>query len=265
MGQEAIDNALQNYYSALFDEDARLTTRSTQGRLEFERTQEIIRAATPAPARVLDVGGATGVHAAALARDGYDVTLIDPVPSQVAAAAAHGTFRASIGDARNLDLPDDSFDAVLIAGPLYHLIERPDRLQALREARRVCRPEGLVHAAAIPRFLAFAVAALQREVLDASPDAWLDLLRHGTPAPTVRFPAGHFHTAEELHEEMIAAGLTRVSVVGLEGPAGLALETTSNITETDYAAAKQLAHTFATTASVRDLSCHLLGTGHVRP
>ena len=31
-------------------------------------------------ARVLDVGGGTGVHAKWLAEDGYDVTLIDVVP-----------------------------------------------------------------------------------------------------------------------------------------------------------------------------------------
>ncbi len=89
--------------------------------MEFERTQEIVRAATPAPARLLDVGGATGIHAAALARDGYEVTLIDPVPAQVATARKYGTFEALVGDARTLDLTDGSFDAVLMAGPLYHL------------------------------------------------------------------------------------------------------------------------------------------------
>jgi len=119
--QARIDAAIQTYYEDLFDEDTRLTTRSAQGRLEFERTQEIVRAATPAPARLLDVGGATGIHAAALARDGYEVTLIDPVPAQVATARKYGTFEALVGDARTLDLTDGSFDAVLMAGPLYHL------------------------------------------------------------------------------------------------------------------------------------------------
>lgn len=140
MDQRRIYSAIQAFYSDAFDEDARLTTRSPQGRLEFERTQEIVRAAAPAPARVLDVGGATGVHAAALALSGYDVVLVDPVESQVAVAARIGTFAAVVGDARELDFPDDSFDAVLMAGPLYHLADRRDRLTALREARRVSGP-----------------------------------------------------------------------------------------------------------------------------
>lgn len=260
MEQVRIDAAIQTYYAGLFDEGSRLTTRSVQGRLEFERTQEIVRSATTAPARVLDVGGATGIHAAALASDGYEVVLIDPVEGQVATAAQHGTFAAHVGDARNLDFPDDSFDAVLMAGPLYHLADREDRLRALREARRVCRPGGPVHAAAIPRFMAIAIAALHWEVLNPPSEAWLDLLRHGMPTPG-RFPAGHFHTPEELQDELTEAGLRQVTVVGLEGSAGLALETIADIADEDYSAARQLARAFQDTPPIRNFSCHLLGTG----
>src|SRR5204862_5703302 len=78
--------------------------------------------------------------------------LVDPCPLHVAEARAtlrSGTAR--VGDARGLDEPDASFDAVLLLGPLYHLPERDDRLAALREARRVVRPGGQVFAAAISR------------------------------------------------------------------------------------------------------------------
>ena len=261
MDQADIDAALRTFYGELFDEGARLTTRSAQGRLEFERTRAVIRAATPPPARVLDVGGATGVHAAALARNGYDVLLLDPVESQVAAAAAHGTFAATLGDARHLDLPDDSFDVVLMAGPLYHLAEREDRLQALLEARRVCRPGGFVHAAAIPRLAALMVAAVHLGTFGSAVEAWLNLLQDGTPVPQARFPGGHFHTAQELHDEMTAAGLHVVTVIGLEGPAGFALETVEHVSEADFRAATRLAHTFESSPDMRDLSNHLLATG----
>ncbi len=260
--QARIDAAIQTYYEDLFDEDTRLTTRSAQGRLEFERTQEIVRAATPAPARLLDVGGATGIHAAALARDGYEVTLIDPVPGQVATARKYGTFEALVGDARTLDLTDGSFDAVLMAGPLYHLAARRDRVRALSEGRRVCRADGFVHAAAIPRMSAIAVAVLDWDVLNPAPEAVMDLIRHGDPAAG-RFPAGHFHTAEELHEELTDAGLRNVTVVGLEGPAGMALETVDDVSQEDFSAAKRLAFMFQSSPQIRDYSCHLLGTGQV--
>jgi len=236
MEQHRIDAAIQTFYGELFDEDARLTTRSAQGRFELERTQEIIRTATPAPARVLDVGGATGVHAAALPHCRATATTsssCDLVESQIAAARRIGTFEAVVGDARRLAFADDSFDVVLMAGPLYHLATREDRIQALSEARRVCRPGGFVHVAAIPRLSAFAAAALDPHLLDADLEAWLGLLRRGTPVPALRFPGGHFHTPEELYDEMTAAGIHNATVVGLEGPAGIALETTSEVGDAD--------------------------------
>ncbi|MEV0698474.1 class I SAM-dependent methyltransferase [Saccharopolyspora sp. NPDC050389] len=42
-------------------------------------------------------------------------------------------LRFSVGDARDLPFDDDGADAVLLLGPLYHLVEREDRVLALRE------------------------------------------------------------------------------------------------------------------------------------
>jgi hypothetical protein len=37
-------------------------------------------------------------------------------------AAGAAGIRTAVGDARGLDLPDASVDAVLLLGPLYHLV-----------------------------------------------------------------------------------------------------------------------------------------------
>ena len=74
-------------------------------------------------------------------------------------------WSATLGDARKLAFPDRSADAVLLLGPLYHLTERADRLAALREARRVLRPGGVVFAAAISRFASL-LDGLARDLLD---------------------------------------------------------------------------------------------------
>jgi SAM-dependent methyltransferase len=59
------------------------------GRLEALRTMELLRRWLPrAPAVVLDVGGGPGRYALELARAGYDVSLIDPVPLHVSQARA---------------------------------------------------------------------------------------------------------------------------------------------------------------------------------
>src|SRR5215468_5935028 len=101
---------IQRYY-ARGGERARLS--SGIGRLEFLRTWDILmRTLPPAPAQILDVGGATGVYAAPLAHLGYDVRVVDPVPGHVAAAVRRPGVTAAIGDARQLDELDASADAV---------------------------------------------------------------------------------------------------------------------------------------------------------
>src|SRR5665647_549568 len=123
------------FYQTRYLEDDRLRV-SPHGRLEFLRTQELLRRHLPKPpARVLDVGGATGVHASWLAEAGYAVHVVDLVPEHVQQAAALGDgVTAAVGDARALDEPDAAADVVLLLGPLYHLIDGDDRLTALREA-----------------------------------------------------------------------------------------------------------------------------------
>src|SRR5919201_700565 len=128
-------------------------------RLEAARTRELIeRHAPPAPADVLDVGGAAGAYALWLAERGYRVHLLDAVPRLVeearrrAARASRGLASCRVGDARALPAADESVALVLLLGPLYHLIDAGDRRRALLEARRVLRPGGVLVAAGISRW-----------------------------------------------------------------------------------------------------------------
>jgi ubiquinone/menaquinone biosynthesis C-methylase UbiE len=197
--------------------------------LELVRTQEVLRRHLPEPpARILDVGGGTGAHAPWLLDDGYGVHLVDLTPGHVDRALARlggSGLTAEVGDARHLRAADASYDAALVLGPLYHLHERADRVQALTEARRVVRPGGVVAAAAISRFastfdglvLGFLFdpefrAIARRDLVDG---------RHENPGDRPHwFTTAYFHRPEELADEMAAAGLQLVQVVGLEGLAG---------------------------------------------
>lgn len=261
--QADLDRRIQSYYGGLFDEDARLTTRSTTGRLELARVRELVGSRLAAGSRVADIGGGTGVHARWLIEAGHRVALLDPVPAQVAKAATIGT-EAVVGDARALPGQDATFDAALLFGPLYHLASADDRHRALQEATRVTRCGGLIAAAAIPRMVAFANNVLGTELPDRLPSALADLIIHGTfQFDQARFPAGHLHTGEELERELRAAGLTEVEVVGLEGPAGLALEVRGTTDDSLFEHALALARQVEAVPSIRDLSNHLLGIGLV--
>ncbi|MEV6414681.1 methyltransferase domain-containing protein [Kribbella sp. NPDC051718] len=255
--QGEIDSGIQQYYSSVFDEDARLTTRSAQSALEFVRVQELVGTRIAAGSRVLDIGGATGIHAKPLAAAGHHVTLVDPVEEQVVKARRHGTFQAEVGDARHLRFAADTFDVALLFGPLYHLRKADDRLQALKEAARVVVPGGWIFAAAIPRFIHHAAVSLGKTPPTPYPQAWINTLESGTPTPGGRFPAGHFHTAEELEGELQTAGLTDIELHAIEGSAGFALERLPN-DEALLQAALTLVRRTGHLPGIRDLTNHLM-------
>lgn len=264
MDQATTDAAIQRYYTHQFDEDARLTTRSAQSAVEFIRVQEIVSGYVGAGSHIIDIGGATGIHAAALASAGHRVVLVDPVESQVDQARRHGTFTAQVGDARHLEFGDNTFDAALLFGPLYHLRSRSDRDAALCEASRVVRHGGQVFVAAIPRLTRHALLTAGQPDLSPYPRELVALLEHGTPTPDGRFPAGHFHTAAGLEREMVAAGLVDVEVHAIEGAVGLALEHLPAGDPELLGAALTIARRTGHLRQVCDISNHVIGIGHVR-
>ena len=145
--------------------------------------------------------------------------LVDVVPEHVRAALEHGLVTAEVGDARRLTQADGSVDAVLLLGPLYHLVGRAERVAALVEARRVLRPGGVLLAAAIGRFMAVLDWA-QRGGLTADVAAKLvPVLSTGVHDPTLGFTDAFFHTAAQLQQEVADAGFANVGVLGIEGPA----------------------------------------------
>jgi ubiquinone/menaquinone biosynthesis C-methylase UbiE len=200
------------------------------GELERLRTRSILsRHLPPPPAVIFDVGGAAGVYAVPLAKRGYQVHLIDPVELHLqqarAFAAESGVALASIsqGDARHLDVPSSSADAALLLGPLYHLPERSDRLEALRESRRILKPGGILFAAAISCFASlidglargFFRDAEFRKIIAAD----LASGRHTNPTSQLAyFTTAYFHRPEDLAAEVREAGFDDVEVSAIEGP-----------------------------------------------
>jgi ubiquinone/menaquinone biosynthesis C-methylase UbiE len=197
-----------------------------RGRLELLRTQELLtRHLPPAPGTVLDVGGGPGVYAEWLAGLGYAVHLVDPVPRHLEQTLARGAeeVTAAVGDARALAEADASVDAVLLLGPLYHLTERRERVQALREAARVVRPGGLVAAAAISRFASLydglTLGFLASPGFAARAAHTLETGQHRNPTKNPDwFTTSYFHHPDDLVAEVADAGLTDVVRYGIEGP-----------------------------------------------
>ncbi|MER6242734.1 class I SAM-dependent methyltransferase [Streptomyces griseorubiginosus] len=213
-------------YYARGKEDARLRDGGAPaGRLEFWRTQDVLRRLLPpAPARVLDVGGGSGVHAEWLAQDGHQVQLVDPVPLHVEQAARLSAVTARLGDARELTEADASYDVVLLLGPLYHLTERADRVRALTEAERVVRPGGLVVAATINRYAQLHDLLREERYFTPSARAHTDAVLADGRHPYEEggfFTVAHFAQPDEVTGEFTEARLSVEGQYGVEGVAWL--------------------------------------------
>jgi SAM-dependent methyltransferase len=282
MAEDLQHRAMHEYYE-LGKEADRLST-SGAGRLEFERTQEIVlRHLPPPPATVADIGGGPGRYSLWLAGLGYRVVHRDIVPlhvDQVRAAAtpwpaedagaglrsAGLAIDSALGDARELDVADASVDAVLLLGPLYHLGQRADRVQALSEARRIVRPGGPVFAAAISRWATRLDVMLRLKVYEQVPEA-ADLM--GPLERTGVMPAlvpggfnGFTHRPGQLRGEFRAAGLEVADLVCVEGAAFLLNDLDDRAADDRaWQVILDTARAHERVAELMGLGSHLLGTG----
>jgi ubiquinone/menaquinone biosynthesis C-methylase UbiE len=107
---------------------------------------------------------------------------------------------------------------------LYHLVERSDRLQALRESRRILKPRGILFAASISRFASLIDGLSRGFFRDAEfrKIVAADLAggQHNNPTNQIDyFTTAYFHRPEELAAEISDAGFDDVQILSVEGPA----------------------------------------------
>lgn len=145
----------QALYEGIFtDEDGRLRM-GTGLKLEALTTLHVLFEELAPSSRVLDLGCGTGVYALPLAEVGHEVVAVDLVPAHIEQVKRKITpclrLEAICQDAQAaLDgMTDNSFDAVLCLGPMYHLRTEQERLKLLAGCRRVLRPGGRVFIAFI--------------------------------------------------------------------------------------------------------------------
>jgi SAM-dependent methyltransferase len=240
------------------------------GQLEFERTKEIVlRHLPPPPATVADIGGGPGRYALWLAGLGYRVLHRDLVPLHVQhlRGAGSGLIEADLGDARDLDLADASVAAVLLLGPLYHLVRRADRVQALREARRVVHPAGPVFGAAISRWATRLDGILRQRIYEKYADAETliaQVERTGVLPPLGPGSFnGYTHRPRQLRSEFVAAGFVAPDMVCVEGAAYLIGDLDLRMAdERERRIVLETARAHERVPELMGLGSHLLATGH---
>jgi S-adenosylmethionine-dependent methyltransferase len=214
--------------------------RLDRHQLEYDLTWRYLNQYLPAQGSILEVGTGAGRYTLELAKLGYTLTavdlsaaLIEECRKSLEKEKLERRVRLVVADARDLSqVTEGDFDAVLLMGPLYHLIEEADRKMVLREAFVRLRAGGIIFSAFISRF------GIMGEMLKKIP-AWSEeqaevrwLLAKGKRPDD--FPRGGFRgyfvkssEVAPLHE---AVGFETLTVAGIE-PAISADDESYNILE----------------------------------
>lgn len=150
---------ITNYYDfSTSNEWTRLDRHRTELAITLRALKDFLPAA---PAKILDCGGGPGRYAIELTKQGYAVTLFDL--SAINLSFAHTQAYSSgvtisayeHGTATDLSrFAGESFEVVLLLGPLYHLLTHEERLKCLQEANRVMKKGGMLFASFVTQYAA---------------------------------------------------------------------------------------------------------------
>ena len=214
---------IESFYQNSYNENERMERNP----LEFHRCKEIIsRYLSTSPMEIADIGGATGVFSYWLASQQHNVHLLDFTPLHIEQAKENGRkLNISLAsyhcdDARHLPFKDNTFDMVLLMGPLYHLQDRDDRLLCLFEAIRVLKHDGVLICEAISRYASLIDGF---KYLNVEDDKFIGIMDKGLatglhcPGSTSYFTTAFFHTPDELKNELIDTGFKNVDIIAIEG------------------------------------------------
>lgn len=213
------------------NEDSRLN-KSQAARVEFLTTVRYIEKYLTPGAKILDVGAGAGEYSLYFARKGYQVSALELADANIAAFRAKMTKDDPIdlvqGNALDLSRYDnESFDVVLLFGPLYHLHEEADKLRCIQEAKRMCKPDGKIFFAFISNDM---VILTMQQYQD-------DYLMNGDyNKETFRlddFPFV-FHTPDHCRELFNKAGIQIIHEVASDGASELLQDLVNGLDEASY-------------------------------
>jgi S-adenosylmethionine-dependent methyltransferase len=262
-----MSEVVRRYYDGCVEvEWNRLT--SAYRAFELLSTLRLIDEYFPKEGRVADVGGGPGRYAVELVRRGYQVTLVDLAEEAVAFARAKlaelhlHADRVEQADARDLGrLKTASFDAGLLLGPLYHLVEPRHRRRALEEFRRILKPGA-------PGIVGFINPwGILRSGLEEFPNCYTDrdYIRQllGTTVAIGEqsaFTEAAFLTPPQALAEIRDAGFAVETRAGVEGFASGMFGAVARMAEEDpaaYANVRELVVETSTSPTYRDCTEHL--------
>lgn len=221
-------NNVEKFYESTVEKEKNRLTEDPYHSLEFITNMYYLNKYLPKRGYLLDLGCGPGSYAVALGKKGYDLALLDISKKLLDVAVKNmkkhkltNKVKAVVhGSATNLSMfKNNTFDAVLCFGPLYHLTSAKDQKKVLREMIRVAKPNAKIFIAAISYY------GVLRTVLITYPNELVlkshkRVFKEGVlkkKRPGKGFPDAKFFKPEELKEFAEKQGLETIDIFANEG------------------------------------------------
>lgn len=206
---------LIKYYNK-FNEDKRLTHR--HGIVEYITAKKYIDKYIKPNSKIIDIGAGTGKYSIALYNEGHDVTAIELIKHNLMTLKKNCKEITSYqGNAINLSKEkDNTYDLVLLFGPLYHLINFEDKVKALKEAKRILKPNGIIMISYyMNEYAIIKHGFIENNILESKQNNEFDSTYHITPKDTDLYSMVRLEDIDLLNKTV---GLKRLEIISQDGP-----------------------------------------------
>lgn len=207
---------LITYYNK-FNEDKRLNTR--HGTIEFITTMKYIKNYLKPNDKIIEIGAGTGKYSITLSNEGYDVTAVELVKHNLKEIEKKSNkVKTILGNAINLKMiKDNTYDITLLLGPMYHLITKEEKIQALEEAKRITKKNGIIMVAYCMNDYAVLIHGFRdNNIIEAIKNNNIDSNFHLTPKNTDLYSRVTINDINELNN---IVNLKRIKIISPDGPA----------------------------------------------
>jgi S-adenosylmethionine-dependent methyltransferase len=258
---------IRAYYDGCFEKENIRLERHQQ---ERDITWRYLDKFLPASGTILEIGAATGAYTVPLAKKGYRVTAVDLSSKSIEAckkrAVEEGLGKkvsCYIADGRELEgVPGKNFDAVLLMGPLYHLVDKIDREKTVRQAYDRLKKGGVIFSAFVSRYGIWGNIMTELPHLIDRQEDLRSVLEKGKD---VKVPEGgfrgYFATPEEIKPLHEKAGFKTLVLAGVEPANTVSDEAYKNLEGERRNLWLDLLFTISTQPSIIGASDHLLYIG----
>ncbi|RLC37882.1 hypothetical protein DRH29_00505 [candidate division Kazan bacterium] len=217
---------VKKYYTGYVRKEWRRLINSAYYKLEFDTTLYFLKKYLPKKGLILDAGGGPGRYTIELAKQGYNIVLLDLTSANLEFAKRQikkANLQNRVNDVVDGSITDLSkfangtFDGVIcLGGPLSHVLDKEERNKAISELIRVAKKGAPIFVSVMSRW-SLLVSQLKLFPQEIEHPLFRKIRDTGDYTGGYGFTACHFFLPEELKESFAKKSVKILEMVGLEG------------------------------------------------